>query len=49
MCHHTVIVELNETALCFVSNLVSLGNVKTTMLKAFTLEELEKMLSGKPL
>lgn len=44
---YTVVVELNETPLCFVSNLVSFGNVKTTILKAFTLEELEKMLSGK--
>ncbi len=44
---YTVVVELNETPLCFVSNLVSFGDVKTTILKAFTLEELEKMLSGK--
>jgi|SRR5689334_9288076 uncharacterized protein with GYD domain len=38
----------DETAFSIISNIVSLGNVKTTTLKAFTLEELEKMLSGKP-
>lgn len=34
----------DEAALTFVSNLVSLGNIKTTTLKAFTLEEAEKII-----
>lgn len=38
----------DEAALVFVSNIASLGNVKTITLKAFTLEELEKIMSGKP-
>ncbi len=37
----------DETALVFVSNVVSLGNVKSITMKAFTLEELEKILSSK--
>ncbi len=38
----------DETALTFVSNIASLGNAKTITLKAFTLEEAEKIISGKP-
>lgn len=38
----------DEAAFSIISNIVSLGNVKTTTLKAFTLEQIEKMLSGKP-
>ena len=38
----------DEAALTFVSNLVSLGNAKSTTLKAFTLEEAEKIIGGKP-
>lgn len=38
----------DEAALSFVSQLESLGNVRTTTLKAFTIEEAEKMISGKP-
>lgn len=38
----------DEAALSFVSNLQSLGNVMTSTLKAFTIEEAEKMISGKP-
>lgn len=38
----------DQAALAFVSNLVSLGNVRTMTLKAFTMEEAEKIMSGKP-
>ncbi len=38
----------DEAALTFVSTLVSLGNVRTATLKAFTLEEVEKTIGGKP-
>ncbi|HEX6281385.1 MAG TPA: GYD domain-containing protein [Nitrososphaera sp.] len=38
----------DEAALSFVSQLVSLGNVQTTTLKAFTVEEAAKSISSKP-
>jgi uncharacterized protein with GYD domain len=38
----------DEAALAFVSQLVSLGNVRTTTLKAFTVEEAAKIISSKP-
>ncbi len=41
-------VPSDETALAFVSQLESLGNVKTTTLKAFTIEEAATSISGKP-
>lgn len=37
----------DEAALAFVSQLVSLGNVTTTTLKAFTVEEAAKIISNK--
>lgn len=37
----------DQAALAFVSNLVSLGNVRTMTLKAFTMEEAEKIMRGK--
>jgi uncharacterized protein with GYD domain len=37
----------DQAALAFVSNLVSLGNVRTMTLKAFTMEEAEKIMSSK--
>ena len=37
----------DEAALAFVSQLVSLGNVRTTTLKAFTVEEAAKIISRK--
>lgn len=36
----------DEAALAFVSQLSSLGNARTTTLKAFTIEEAEKTISG---
>jgi uncharacterized protein with GYD domain len=39
-------VPSDESALAFVSNLESLGNVKTITLKAFTIEEAEKMIGS---
>lgn len=37
----------DEVALSFVSNLASLGNVRTTTLKAFTVGEAEKIMGSK--
>lgn len=38
----------DESALAFASNLASLGNIRTITLKAFTVEEAEKIISSKP-
>jgi uncharacterized protein with GYD domain len=37
----------DEAALSFVMNLASLGNVRTTTLKAFTVEEADKIIGSK--